>query len=130
MYNENEVKSLHEEFVALNKKINEEQHRMYEIDAIIAHQIEEKVASRFIPLERGDKIRVQVNTFMGKKQPTEISTYVGLFGEFRMCGYNILADDMGESRILLFLYKPNSDGTMSTKYDSFPIGDIVNIEKI
>ena len=130
MYNEKEVKSLHEEYVALCKKVNEEQHRMYEIDAIIAHQLEEKVASRFVPLERGDKIRVQVKTFMGKNQPTEISTYVGLFGEFRMCGYSILSDDMGESRVLLFLYKPLANGKISDKYETYPIGDIVSIEKI
>ena len=67
---------------------------------------------------------------MGKNQPTEISTYVGLFGEFRMCGYSILSDDMGESRVLLFLYKPLANGKISDKYETYPIGDIVSIEKI
>lgn len=130
MLNEIELKELHDEYFAISDKIREMQKRQTEIDNAINSNSKEIVASRFIPLEFGDKIRVTRKVMRGGLEITyDTYTYEGFFGSWVLDGHQYTEDD-GLGRVKLRLYQIRKDGTRSVKFDEYFAGNIVNIEKM
>lgn len=125
MFNEKELKELHDEYFAISDKIRELEHRQMEIDIAINNNTKERVASRFIPLEFGDKIKVTTKTYPYDKT----HEHKGFFGSWVLDGHQYTKND-GEGWVVLRLYKIKKDGTRSLKCIGFNNGSIVSIEKI
>ena len=130
MFNEKELKELHDEYFAISDKIRELEHRQKEIDIAINNNTKERVASRFIPLEFGDKIRVTRKVLAGGLEVKyNFYTYEGFFGSWVLDGHQYDKND-GQGLVRLRLYQIKKDGSRSLKYDEFYNGSIVSIEKI
>lgn len=125
MFNEKELKELHDEYFAISDKIRELEHRQTEIDIAINNNTKERVASRFIPLEFGDKIKVTTKIYPNNKT----YEYEGFFGSWVLDGHQYSHND-GQGLVKLRLYQIKKDGTRSLKYDEFYNGSIESIEKI
>ena len=125
--NENEKKELWNEYYAINDKVRELQKRQDEIDHTIRQNSCNVVASRYIPLNYGDKIRIVKETsWMGRKETTIM---VGFFGSFHMDTRPYTVDD-GVSMVKLRLYQVKKDGTQSQKSDDIWASNITYIEKV
>ena len=127
IFNETEKKELWDEYFSIKDKIRELQQRNDEIDHLMCQNAINIVASRFIPLECYDKIRVTKKTwtFNGYKH----ETVEGFFGLFRREGHIYTADD-GVGNVKLRLYQIKKDGTRSQRYDEYFAGSIESIEKV
>lgn len=127
IFNEAEKKELWDEYFAIADKVRELEARQSEIDHLMCQNACNVVASRFIPLELYDKIRVvrKTWTFNGYKY----ETVEGFFGLFRREGHIYTADD-GVGGVKLRLYQIKKDGTPSQRYDEIYGGSIESIEKV
>lgn len=126
MLTENEIKELHDEYYALSDKIREMESRQMEIDGTINNAVKEKVASRFIPLKFGDKIKVKVKYWY---KPDEITEHEGFFGSWVLDGHQYTVDG-GAGRVRVRLYQIKKDGTRSERYNEYYANDIVDIVKM
>jgi len=127
--NEIELKELHDEYYAIDDRIRQLEMRQYEIDHAICRNSCNIVASRFIPLELYDKIKVTKSTWCGYNRPEITTEMVGFFGLFRLEGHPYTADD-GVHQVRLRLYQVKKDGTPSQRYEDIYGGSIVSIEKV
>ena len=127
IFNEAEKKELWDEYYAIHDKVRELEARQSEIDHLMCQNAINIVASRFIPLECYDKIRVTYKELGWGEYKT--NTKEGFFGLYRREGHIYTADD-GVGSVKLRLYQIKKDGTRSLKYDEFWQGNIVNIEKV
>ena len=127
IFNDNEKKELWDEYYAISDKVRELQTRQSEIDHLMCQNAINIVASRFIPLELHDKIRVVTKfwTFHGYKY----ETVEGFFGLFRREGHIYTADD-GVGNVKLRVYQIKKDGKPSQRYDEYFAGSIESIEKV
>ena len=127
IFNDNEKKELWDEYFAISDKVRELEARQSEIDHLMCQNAINIVASRFIPLELHDKIRVVVKTwtFHGYKY----ETVEGFFGLFRRGGHIYTADD-GVGNVKLRVYQIKKDGKPSQRYDEYFAGSIEFIEKV
>ena len=130
MLNEIELKELHDEYSAISEKINSLRSRQLEIDLTINNNSKEVIASKFIPLEFGDKIKVVIRNFRPffEKNYT-YSEHIGIFGSWVLDGHQYSTDN-GVGSVKLRLYQIKKDGTRSLKYDEFFNDNIVSIEKV
>ena len=130
MLSEFELGMLHKEYFDLCDKIREMERKKTQIDLTINENSKQKVASRFIPLEFGDKIRVTRKVMRGGLEITyDTYTYEGFFGSWVLDGHQYTEDD-GLGRVKLRLYQIKKDGTRSQKTDDCWTGNIVSIEKL
>jgi hypothetical protein len=130
MLNDIELKELHDEYFSISKTILKLEMRQMEIDHIINNNSKEKVASRFIPLEFGDKIRVTRKVMRGGiKLAYDITTHEGFFGSWVLDGHQYTKDD-GVGSVKLRLYQIKKDGTRSQICDEFNANIITSIEKV
>lgn len=127
IFNEAEKKELWDEYFAIADKVRELQGRQSEIDHLMCQNACNVVASRFIPLELYDKIRVVRKTWVWDGYKYE--TVEGFFGLFRREGHIYTADD-GVGGVKLRLYQIKKDGTPSQRYDEIYGGSIESIEKV
>lgn len=127
IFNEAEKKELWNEYYAINDKVRELQKRQDEIDHLMCQNAINTVASRFIPLELRDKIRVTRKIWVWDGYKYE--TVEGFFGLFRREGHIYTADD-GVGSVKLRLYQIKKDGTPSQRYDEYFAGSIESIEKV
>ena len=127
MFTEEELKALDKEYFDNCDKIRELENRNIQIDILINNNSKEKVASKFIPLEFGDKIMVASRCYVGKDGYRYDSTE-GFFGSWVLDGHQYTVDN-GEHKVKLRLYQIKKDGTRSLKYDEFYASNIVNIVK-
>lgn len=125
--NESEKKELWDEYYAIGDKLRELKKRQDEIDHLMCQNAINIVASRFIPLELHDKIRVVKKTWTMRGYINE--TVEGFFGLFRREGHIYTADD-GVANVKLRLYQIKKDGTPSQRYDEIYGGSIESIEKV
>ena len=123
--NETELKELWGEYYAIKDKIRELERRTDEIDATIVRNSCNIVASKYIPLKPGDKIRVTYKEW-------EYTTFKkeGFFGSFFMEEKHPYTVDNGVGSVRLRLYQIKKDGTQSQKFDTIWNGAIVSIEKV
>lgn len=126
--NEAEIKELRDEYFNIKDKIRELEKRTDEIDATIVRNSCNIVASRFIPLEFGDKIRVTYKVWRYPGYVEEVKE--GFFGNFYMEERHPYTVDNGVSMVRLRIYQIKKDGTRSQKSDYVFGGSIVNIEKV
>ena len=126
--NEAEIKELRDEYFNIKDKIRELEKRTDEIDATIVRNSCNIVASRFIPLEFGDKIRVTYKVWKFSGYIEEVKE--GFFGNFYMEERHPYTVDYGVSMVRLRIYQIKKDGTRSQKSDYVFGGSIVNIEKV
>ena len=126
--NEAEIKELKAEYYTIKDKIRELSKRTDEIDATIVRNSCNIVATRFTPLNYGDKIRVTSKewTMSGYKDITK----EGFFGNFYMDETHPYTEDNGVYSVKLRLYQIKKDGTPSQKSDYVFAGSIVSIEKL
>ena len=124
---EEDLKALDKEYFENCNKVRELENRNAQIDMLINNNSKEKVASKFIPLEFGDKIMVASRCYVGKAEYLYDSKE-GFFGGWQLEGHQYTVDD-GEHRVKLRLYQIKKDGTRSQKYDEFYQSSIVNIVK-
>ena len=130
MLSEFELEMLHKEYFDLCDKIREMEKKKMQIDSTINKDSKQKVASRFIPLEFGDKIRVTRQVYRGGFNISyDTHIHEGFFGSWVLDGHQY-TEDNGEGRVKLRLYQVKKDGTRSQKYDEFYAGSITNIEKV
>lgn len=127
--NEAELKELHDEYFSIADKVRELEHRQREIDATICRNSCNIVASRFIPLEIGDKVRVTRQTYTGLEHKPIISTIEGFFNSFYLEGHPYTVDN-GVGRVKLRINQIKKDGTRSCRFDELYAGSVTNIEKI
>ena len=127
IFNENEKKELWDEYYAISDKVRELEARQSEIGHLMRQNACNTVASRFIPLELHDKIRINRKIFVWGGYQYE--TMEGFFGLFRHEGHIYSGDD-GVSSVKLRLYRIKKDGKPSERYDEFYAGSIVSIEKV
>ena len=126
--NDAELKELHNEYHAISDRIRDLQARQAEIDNLINANSCEAVASRFIPLEDGDKVRITLSTFTGLNIPDFVAHHEGFFGGFHLAGHQY-TEDYGEHRVFLRLYRMRKDGTPSSRCDDFLAARVTGIEK-
>ena len=130
MLSEFELGMLHKEYFDLCDKIREMERKKTQIDLTINENSKQKVASRFIPLEFGDKIRVTKRVWVGGLSAKyETETREGFFGSWVLDGHQY-TEDNGEGKVKLRLYQIKKDGTRSQKSNEFFAGSIINIEKV
>lgn len=129
MLTEKELKDLHEKYFKAGEQIRELENLRREIDLKINANSKEKVASRFIPLVFGNKIKVKTKTYVGINCDGIISEYEGFFGSWVLEGHQYTEDD-GVGRVKLRLYSIKKDGTISLKFQEFFAGSVVSIEKL
>ena len=127
--NEAEIKELKDEYYAIKDKIRELEKRTDEIDATIVRNSCNIVASRFIPLEFGDKIRVTYKEWIGISGYKDV-VLEGFFGNFYMEEKHPYTVDNGVGSVKLRTYQIKKDGTRSQKSDSVFVQNIVSIEKM
>ena len=127
IFNEAEKKELWDEYYAISDKVRELEARQSEIDHLMCQNAINIVASRFIPLELHDKIRVTRKIWVWDGYKYE--TVEGFFGLFRREGHIYTADD-GVGNVKLRLYQIKKDGTPSQRYDEIYQGSIESIEKV
>jgi hypothetical protein len=123
-----EIKALKDEYYATKDKIRELEKRTGEIDATIVRNSCNIVASRFIPLKFGDKIRVTFKVWRYLGYETEVKE--GFFGSFYMDDRHPYTEDNGVYSVKLRLYQIKKDGTRSQKSDYVFASNIVSIEKL
>ena len=126
--NEAELKELWAEYYNIKDKIRELERRTDEIDATIVRNSCNIVASKYIPLKPGDKIRVTYKEWEWAKFETK--TKEGFFGSFFMEEKHPYTVDNGVGSVRLRLYQIKKDGTQSQKSDTIWNGTIVSIEKV
>lgn len=126
--NKAEIKELRDEYFNIKEKIRELQKRTDEIDATIVRNSCNIVASRFIPLEFGDKIRVTCKVWTLKGYIEDVKE--GFFGNFYMDEAHPYTVDNGVSMVRLRIYQIKKDGTRSQRSDYVFGGSIANIEKV
>lgn len=126
--NEAEIKELQNEYYTIREKIRSLEQRTDEIDATIVRNSCNIVASRFVPLKYGDKIRVVHKqwAFNGYKD----IVLEGFFGNFYMDNKHPYTADNGVSTVKLRIYQIKKDGTQSQKSDYVFASNIVSIEKL
>lgn len=129
MLTEKELKDLHEKYFKAGEQIRELENLRREIDLEINANSKEKVASRFIPLVYGDKIKVKTRTYVGISRNGVINEYDGFFGSWVLDGHQYAEDD-GVARVKLRLYDIKRDGTISFKSKEFFAGSVVSIERL
>lgn len=129
MLNNIELKELHDEYFSISDKIRELQRRQTEIDNTINNNSKEVVASRFIPLEFGDKIHLTVKTFIPWNAEYSISEGEGFFGSWVLDGHQYTVDH-GEGAVKIRIYDIKKDGTRSQKCKEIYAQSIVSIEKV
>ena len=127
--NETEIKELKDEYYAIRDKIRELEKRTDEIDATIVRNSCNIVASRFIPLEFGDKIRVTYKEWIGISGYKDV-VLEGFFGNFYMEEKHPYTVDNGVGSVKLRTYQIKKDGTRSQKSDSVFVQNVVSIEKM
>jgi hypothetical protein len=127
--NEAEIKELKDEYYAIKDKIRELEKRTDEIDATIVRNSCNIVASRFIPLEFGDKIRVTYKEWIGVSGYKDV-VLEGFFGNFYMEEKHPYTVDNGVGSVKLRTYQIKKDGTRSQKSDSVFVQNVVSIEKM
>ena len=123
-----EIKALKDEYYATKDKIRELEKRTDEIDAAIVRNSCNIVASRFIPLKFGDKIRVAYKVF--KWGGYENVVKEGFFGSYYMDERHPYTVDNGVGSVKIRLYQVKKDGTRSQRSDYMFASDIVSIEKL
>ena len=127
--NDAELKELHNEYHAISDRIRDLQARQAEIDSLINANSCEAVASRFIPLGDGDKVRITLSTFTGLNKPDLVTHHEGFFGGFHLAGHQY-TEDYGEHRVFLRLYRVRKDGTPSARCDDYLASRVTDIEKM
>ena len=127
IFNDNEKKELWDEYYAISDKVRELEVRQMEIDHLMCQNAINIVASRFIPLELHDRIRVTRKTWTMRGYIYE--TVEGFFGLFRRDGHIYTADD-GVGGVKLRVYQIKKDGQPSQRYDEYFAGSIESIEKV
>ena len=127
--NETEIKELKDEYYAIRDKIRELEKRTDEIDATIVRNSCNIVASRFIPLKFGDKIRVTYKEWIGISGYKDV-VLEGFFGNFYMEEKHPYTVDNGVGSVKLRTYQIKKDGTRSQKSYSVFVQNIVSIEKM
>lgn len=127
--NETEIKELKDEYYAIRDKIRELEKRTDEIDATIVRNSCNIVASRFIPLKFGDKIRVTYKEWIGISGYKDV-VLEGFFGNFYMEEKHPYTVDNGVGSVKLRTYQIKKDGTRSQKSDSVFVQNVVSIEKM
>ena len=127
--NDTELKELHNEYYTISDRIRDLQARQAEIDNLINANSCAAVASRFIPLEEGDKVRITLSTFTGLNIAGFIPQHEGFFGGFHLTGHQY-TEDYGKHRVYLRLYRVRKDGTPSPRlYDEYLASTVTDIEK-
>lgn len=127
--NEAEIKELKDEYYNIKDKIRELERRTDEIDATIVQNSCNIVASRFIPLKFGDKIRVTYKEWVGMGGYKDV-VLEGFFGSFYMDERHPYTVDNGVSSVKIRLYQIKKDGTRSQRSDYVFAQNIVSIEKL
>ena len=127
--NETEIKELKDEYYAIRDKIRELEKRTDEIDATIVRNSCNIVASRFIPLKFGDKIRVTYKEWIGISGYKDV-VLEGFFGNFYMEEKHPYTVDNGVGSVKLRTYQIKKNGTRSQKSDSVFVQNVVSIEKM
>lgn len=126
--NEAEIQELKDEYYNIKDKIRELERRTDEIDATIVRNSCNIVASRFIPLKFGDKIRVTHKVWHYPGYVNEVNE--GFFGSFYMDERHPYTMDNGVSGVKIRLYQIKKDGTRSQRSDYVFAQNIVSIEKL
>lgn len=124
-----EIKALKDEYYATMDKIRGLEKRTDEIDATIVRNSCNIVASRFIPLKFGDKIRVTYKEWAGFRGYKDV-VLEGFFGSFYMDERHPYTADNGVSSVKIRLYQIKKDGTRSQRSDYVFAASIASIEKL
>lgn len=127
--NEAEIKELKDEYYAIREKIRNLERRTDEIDATIVCNSCNIVASRFVPLKYGDKIRVTYKEWVGFSGYKDM-VLEGFFGNFYMEEKHPYTEDNGVGSVRLRTYQIKKDGTRSQRSEYVFAQNIVSIEKL
>lgn len=129
MITKKEVRELQREFFSIYEKIKELEERQKEIDKAVNNYAIDRVASRYTPINPGDKIRVSIQSDYRHRPWT--GTFEGIFGSWELEGHQYWERDRdGMNNVNLLLHQRNKDGSMSKRYEEFCAYNITNIEKV
>ena len=124
MLNNTEINELRNEYYSISDKIRELEKRQAEIDLKLKNNAKDIVASRFVPLEIGDKVRITFKNFDG------VSTIEGFFGSWVLYGHQYVGVEYLCDCVKIRVYQIKKDGTRSIRCDEYFAYNIVSIEKL